>query len=110
DPDGDATEDDDAADEADLDRDVRVLVLNGTATPGLAGGAAEVLTEEGWTNLSTADYGQAQPTVTTLYYHDAMVADEAEAVAQDLGITETVESASAASQGVVIVLRDDFTG
>ena len=111
-PDDEATEgeDEDAVDETDLDREVRVLILNGTATAGLAGGAAEVLTAEGWTNLSTADYGQAQPTVTTLYYHDAMVAEEAEAVAQDLGITETVESASAASQGVVIVLRDDFTG
>lgn len=94
--------------ELDLDRNVRVLVLNGTSTAGLAGSAANVLTTEGWTNTATADYGQAQPAVTTLYYHDALVAEEAEAVAADLGIEATVESASAASQGVVIVLRDDF--
>ena len=106
----DETETDDADEEdLNLDRAVRVLVLNGTSTPGLAGSAAEVLSTEGWENTSTADYGQAQPTVTTLYYHDALVAEEAEAVADDLGIEATVESASAASQGVVIVLRDDFT-
>lgn len=113
-PEDEATEDDEDddndIDEADLDRNVPVLIMNGTATVGLAGSAAEALGNEGWTNLNTADYGQAQPTVTTLYYHDATLAEEAEAVAADLGITETVESASAASQGVVIVLRDDFGG
>jgi len=107
--DADETEAADDEEDLDLDRAVRVLVLNGTSTPGLAGSAADALTNEGWQNTSTADYGQAQPTVTTLYYHDALVAEEAEAVADDLGIEATVESASAASQGVVIVLRDDFT-
>lgn len=109
DDDGNGTEEESPADEADLDREVRVLILNGTSTVGLASTASETLMAEGWTNTSTADYGQAQPAVTTLYYHDALVAEEAEAVAADLGIEETVESASAASTGVVIVLRDDFT-
>lgn len=102
-PDDGATDD-----EADVDRNVPVLILNGTTTVGLAGSTAEALNADGWTNTSTADYGQAQPSVTTLYYHDALVAEEAEAVAAELGIAETVESASAASAGLVIVLRPDF--
>ncbi|MGC0249333.1 LytR C-terminal domain-containing protein [Pseudactinotalea sp. Z1748] len=105
-----ATEEDPTDDPVDLDRDVRILILNGAGVAGIAGSTAETLNNEGWTNTSTADYGQALPTDTTLYYHDAQVAEEAEAVAADLGIEATVESASAASSGIVIVLRPDFVG
>lgn len=109
-PEDETAEDDPTDDPVDLDRDVRILILNGAGVAGIAGNAAETLNNEGWTNTSTADYGQALPNETTLYYHDAQVAEEAEAVASDLGIEATVESASAASSGIVIVLRPDFVG
>lgn len=109
-PEDETAEDDPTDDPVDLDRDVRILILNGAGVAGIAGNAAETLNNEGWTNTSTADYGQALPNETTLYYHDAQVAEEAEAVAADLGIEATVESASAASSGIVIVLRQDFVG
>ncbi len=93
----------------DLDLSVPVLVLNGAAVQGLAGRTTDFLTDQGWTAVTASNYSNAAPTETTLYYHSADIEAEAEAVAEQLGITALTESAEAASNGIVIVLRSDFT-
>jgi len=108
---GDPTEDPEEETETpdpDLDLSVPVYVLNGTPTVGVAGGAAEVLTEDGWTNVNTSDYNLAQPENTEMYYNNADLAEEAEAVGEALEIEDIYENADAASAGIVIVLRPDF--
>lgn len=102
------TEEETDVDEADLDRTVPIYVLNGTSTGGVAGSAAEALTNDGWTNVSASDYNRAQPTNTEIYYNNAELAEEAESVASTLGIEPLFENANAASAGIVIVLREDF--
>lgn len=101
-------EDEETTPEDDLDRDLGVWVLNGSATVGLAGEAATQLDEDDWTNVETSDYSYELPTETTIFYTTADMADEAEAIGEALGISALSEDAEAASNGVVIVLRPDF--
>ncbi len=100
---------DDPADSEDLNLDTSVLILNGARVQGLAGEVAEALTDEGWRQTEADNYAQAAPAETTLYYTSEEFAAEAEAVGEQLGITNLVESSSAASNGIVIVLRADFS-
>lgn len=117
DPEADGTEEpgeedpgeDDPADSEDLNLDTSVLILNGARVQGLAGEVAEALTDEGWRQTEADNYAQAAPAETTLYYTSEEFAAEAEAVGEQLGITNLVESSSAASNGIVIVLRADFS-
>lgn len=104
----DPTEEETDVEDANLDRTVPIYVLNGTSTAGVAGTAADVLTEDGWANVSASDYNRAQPTNSEIYYNNAELAEEAESVAAALGIEPLYENASAASSGIVIVLRPDF--
>lgn len=106
DSDEDATEDPETP--ADLDYSTHVLVLNGAGVQGLAGQVTEALTNDGWTNTTPDNYESASPTVTSLYYTSEEFAAEAAAVAESLGITNLIESATGASNGIVIVLRSDF--
>lgn len=93
----------------DLNLDAHVLILNGARVQGLAGDVAEALADEGWQQTEADNYAQAAPAETTLYYTSEEFAAEAEAVGEQLGITNLVESSSAASNGIVIVLRTDFS-
>lgn len=106
DSDEDATEDPETP--ADLNYSTHVLVLNGAGVQGLAGQVTEALTNDGWTNTTPDNYESASPTVTSLYYTSEEFAAEAAAVAERLGITNLIESATGASNGIVIVLRSDF--
>jgi len=99
----------DTADSEDLNLDTSVLILNGARVQGLAGEVAQALTDEGWRQTEADNYAQASPAETTLYYTSEEFAAEAEAVGEQLGITNLVESSSAASNGIVIVLRADFS-
>ncbi|WP_159621215.1 LytR C-terminal domain-containing protein [Ruania rhizosphaerae] len=114
--DGDATEEptDDETDttdeSADLDFGAAVWVLNGAGVGGLAGENQGVLTAAGWTNVVADDYAYSQPATTTIYYRDAEIAAEAEAIGAELGITDLVEDAAAAPNGIYVVLRPDFVG
>ncbi len=92
----------------DLNLDLSVWVLNGAGVSGLAGETAARLEDEGWTNVSAGDYSNELPTETAIFYTNAEMAAEAEAIGEQLGITVLYESADAASNGVVIVLRPDF--
>lgn len=104
----DQTGDEDDAPDPDLDYDTSILVLNGALIAGIAGEVSAVLEADGWTNTSADDYAGNSPAVTSLYYTSADFAAEAQAVADVLGITEVIESASSASNGIVIVIRAEF--
>lgn len=95
--------------DADLDYSTTIWVLNGSGVAGLAAETATVLADAGWEDTNGADYNRAQPSATTLFYDNAGQAEEAEAVAEQLGITAVVENADAAAGDIVIVLRSDFT-
>lgn len=92
-----------------LDYSTRVLVLNGARVQGMAGQVSTALSQDGWLRTQADNYQYAAPTVTTLYYTSEDYASEAREVAQRLGIDSLVEDAGAASDGIVIVLRADFS-
>lgn len=102
-------DDDEDTDEEDLNHDTHIMVLNGARIQGFAGEVAEALAAEGWTSTEPDNYNNESPTETTLYYSSEEFAQEAEAVAEQLGIGNVVESADAASNGIVVVLRPDFS-
>lgn len=93
----------------DLNYSTHVLILNGAGVPGLAGQVTDLLAQQGWTNTAPDNYMNNEPPTTTLYYTSAEFEAEAQAVAEELGIANLRESAAAASNGIVIVLRSDFT-
>lgn len=111
--DDDADPGDEANDETDepqdLKYDTHVLVLNGAQIQGFAGDVADALAESGWQSTEADNYTNDAPTETTLYYTSEEFEEEARAVGEELGITSLVESASSASNGIVIVLRPDYS-
>lgn len=96
-------------DPVDLNQDVTIVLLNGSGIAGIAGRTAEFLNNEGWPNTTAGDYGFAQPTASTVYYNRAEIAEEAAFIAELFGVSEVVESASAATTDLVLVIRQDFT-
>lgn len=111
---GDDAESDDPDEEdpdepAELDHNAHILILNGARVQGLAGKVSDALAADGWLNTEADNYDNAAPTVTTLYYTSEAFEAEAQEIAQQLGIETIVEDAAAASDGIVIVLRTDFS-
>lgn len=94
---------------ADLDYSTLVVVLNGSGIGGLATETTARIGELGFTQTRAGDYTSSVPAVTTIYYDNADQADEAQAIADDLGIEVLVEDAGAAQGAVVLVLRSDFS-
>ncbi|WP_226920847.1 LytR C-terminal domain-containing protein [Georgenia subflava] len=95
----------------DVQLDASIVVLNGAGINGLAGEAVTELSGAGFTGGSAADYASAAPASTTLYYNNAELQATAEEVADVLGITDLVESASATQTvDIAVVLRADFAG
>jgi hypothetical protein len=93
--------------EANVIRDAQIFVLNGAGVAGLAGGAADKLTADGFTNVTPDDYGSRLPTVSTVYYNNADLADTAQQVGAVLGIAQLVELADA-TDSIAVVLRRDY--
>lgn len=93
---------------ADLDRSIQIWALNGSGVGGLAADTVTFLTDDGWEDVSAADYSRPEPSGTTLFYDNADQLTEAEAVGELLGITNLVESSAAADGDIVIVLRSGF--
>ena len=87
-------------------RDVPVLALNGTTTPGLAAAAVERLQSDGFTSLTVGNARSRVPARSTVYYHDATMAESARQVAAVLGIGQVVENASATPHIAVVLRRD----
>lgn len=82
-------------------------MLNGAGVSGLAGRTQERLAGVGWTAVEAGNYQSAQPEVSTVYYANADLADEAQAIADELGITPVSELGDIAS--ITVVLRSDFS-
>lgn len=95
--------------EADLDYSTTIWVLNGSGVSGLAAETVTALEGSGWQDANAADYNRAQPSATTIFYDNADQAEEAQAVGEQLGITNVVESSDAAAGDIVVVIRSDFT-
>lgn len=91
---------------APLDQAVAVSVLNGASVQGLAGRTTDRLVAAGWTSVTAGNYQSAQPEVSTVYYRDADLADEAAAIGTELGIATVTELADVES--ITVVLRSDF--
>ncbi|UFU07216.1 LytR C-terminal domain-containing protein [Ruania halotolerans] len=99
---------DEPSETVELDQGLAVWVLNGAGVGGLAGETAGTLTDAGWSNVVADDYAYNDPADSTIYYRDASMAEEAEAIGAELGIDALVESESAAPNGIYVVLRPDF--
>lgn len=84
-----------------------VAVLNGAGVSGIAARTADRLVGIGFTTVSAANYANAQPTVSTIFYNNAELAPTAEAIGAELGIDTLVELSSA-TNSLAVVLRSDF--
>ncbi|ACQ79076.1 conserved hypothetical protein [Beutenbergia cavernae DSM 12333] len=91
-----------------IDQSVEVSVLNGAGISGLAGEVQAQLEGAGWTAVTAGNYQSAQPDVSTIYYANADLADEAQAIATALGIGPVEEYDGVPS--ITVVLRPDFAG
>ncbi|WP_194785858.1 LytR C-terminal domain-containing protein [Actinomyces haliotis] len=95
----------------DADMTAGITIHNGTITDGLGTRTGEKLTNAGFTAVTVSQgvYSLAEPTASTVYYAAPENKSTAQAVAQALGVTEVVESATEAqSNPIVVVLRDDY--
>lgn len=93
--------------EPQVNYEAAVTVYNGARIAGIAGRTSERLEAAGFTDVTPADYGEAQPVASTVYYNNAELADTAEAIGEELGITEVVELAEA-TDSISVILRTDF--
>lgn len=93
--------------EPSADRSLPVDVLNSTATPGLAAGAAEALEGLGWTIGEVTNF-EGDEIDTVVLYPDAEQQVTAEAVAQDLGAGSAQQSDEV--DVLTVVLGPDYTG
>jgi LytR cell envelope-related transcriptional attenuator len=93
---------------------VKVLVANGTSTPGAAGTYTQLLGSQGWATLSPSDTTSQQST-STIYYAAGQQA-AANAIAASLGLaaskveplTNSVPVSGTSSADVVVVLGPDL--
>jgi hypothetical protein len=92
---------------ADLTASVRVL--NAANVSGLAADAQGDLEDAGFTDVTAGNGNAGGSTATTVFYGDAELAATAQQVATTLGITNVVESAQVAPDGVVVLLLRDYT-
>ncbi|MGW6130052.1 LytR C-terminal domain-containing protein [Cellulomonas sp. NPDC055163] len=86
-----------------------VTVFNAAKVAGLAGETAETLTSAGFTNVDTGNHTGAGVDGTTVFYANEAQRATADAVAQALGITKVLPSATEAAAGIAVVLEADFT-
>ncbi|WP_127842876.1 LytR C-terminal domain-containing protein [Actinomyces wuliandei] len=97
--------------DASVDYTLGVTVYNGTTTSGLAGRSGDRLSHAGFASVTVPEgvYQGSEPTETTIYYASPEDRGTAEAVGEQLGIDNVVEdAASASSNPIVIILREDF--
>lgn len=91
---------------AELDRTATIRVLNATRTQGLAASRVSTLKTAGWTNVTGENFprGQTAPSQSSVWYASADFADEAQQVAEDLGLsTVTLVESLRGSIAVVLV-------
>lgn len=85
-----------------------VRVLNAANRQGLAASTAEDLEDAGFTAVTAGNGNAGGSTATTVFYGTPELAATAQQVATTLGITNVVESADVAEDGVVVLLLRDF--
>ncbi|GEA88177.1 LytR C-terminal domain-containing protein [Cellulomonas cellasea] len=85
-----------------------VTVFNAAKVAGLAGETAEKLTGAGFTNVDTGNHTGAGVNGTTVFYAGEAQKATADAVAQALGITQVLPSATEAAAGIAVVLEADY--
>jgi hypothetical protein len=91
---------------ADLTTAVRVL--NAANISGLAASAQGDLEDAGFTDVTAGNGNAGGSTATTVFYANADLAATAQQVAATLGVTNVVESADVAPEGVVVLLLRDW--
>ncbi|OUM41234.1 LytR C-terminal domain-containing protein [Arthrobacter sedimenti] len=107
-PSSDGTASDEDADEGDdSDRAQTVNVLNGTGAPGLASVAAGRLASAGWTSALPGNWAGAPVDASVVFYNGEAQRAGAEAVAEDLGIPNLVDSPDV-SPDISVVLGPEF--
>lgn len=84
-----------------------VLVVNSTATKGLAAKGAAALTAAGFTKVTTGNYSGAEKT-STVFYATADLEPTAQAAAKALGITTVTLDAAKAGSSLTAVLEKDY--
>lgn len=89
-------------------RAVRVQVLNGTGTPGLAGEVARSLRRAGFTITGTGN--APAPSARTSVTHPAGLGQQARALASRLPGASVTESAEAPEGRVTLTVGDDIEG
>lgn len=102
--------DEETTEEADeLDRSVAIRVLNSTNVSGLAGTAAGALVDDGWSGAEAANFTGTPPSVTSVWYQSEEYADEADAIAESLGVAEATLVDTLVGP-VSVILRPDYAG
>lgn len=92
-----------------VDRTTGVVVLNNTATAGLAKSAGEELTAGGWTVASVGNFTpRGAVTETTVFFARKAQRATAEALAEELG-AGVERDAEKAVDGVTVILGPDYT-
>ncbi|MHA7283541.1 LytR C-terminal domain-containing protein [Arthrobacter sp. TMS2-4] len=89
------------------DRAQTVNVLNGTGSPGLATVAAGRLASAGWTSALPGNWAGAPVDASVVFYNGEDQRADAEAVAEDLDITNLVESTDV-SPAISVVLGPGY--
>lgn len=89
------------------DRAQTVNVLNGTGAPGLASVASGRLADAGWTSTIPGNWAGAPVAASVVFYNGEAQRAAAEAVAEDLGITDLVDSPDVSS-AISVVLGPEF--
>lgn len=106
-PTDEATEEPPPAPPADVTR--AVDVYNATNRSGLAGNARDRLEAAGFTDVSALNWDGDDPAASVVYYGPETDVTTAQLVGSTLGITQVVQSAADATDGVVVVLMGDYT-
>lgn len=109
-PSDEPTTDEPTTDEPDeLDQSVSVRVLNSTRTSGLAATVAQTLLDGGWSGAEAANFTGTPPSVTSVWYQSEEYADEAEAIAEALGV-ERATLVESLRGPISVILRPDYQG
>lgn len=85
-----------------------VEVYNSTNRSGLAAEASGRLEAAGFTDLTTGNWSGDDPAASVVYYATPDDVTTAQTIAQTLGISQFVESAELAPDGIVVVLAGDY--
>lgn len=96
-----------------LDPTATVAVLNGTPTPNLAAGVDQVITANGWGQITfSGDAASREVQISAVFYLAAEDETAAAGLAAELGGVSTYQSSDYADYGVrlVVLLGADYAG